>query len=333
MNHSADTRTVEKAVLAVLTGTPLHTAAVQAEVQPAALADAVELYRSAGTEALANQATTEAFQAHIEFTEWNNAEYVAATQLVPTLRKAEQDGVLKSWWYVRKHPCWRLRCWPAANTAQEMATVISSALNGMQSEGLIIGWTKTIYEPETHAFGGPTAIGIAHQLFHADSRSTLDYLQHHDPNAPSDRSIGRREMSALLCGTLLRAAGQERYEQADVWNRIVQMRPLPAGAPIDRLNEMAVSLQRLMSVDTNPASLLFDVGMPLAFTTPWIAAFDLAGQRLRDAMHSGTLERGLRAILAHHVIFHWNRLGLADTAQGVFARAAQKACSRPMSLF
>ncbi|MFE7115121.1 thiopeptide-type bacteriocin biosynthesis protein [Streptomyces sp. NPDC057654] len=330
MNHRADPCTVEKAVLAVLTGTPLHTAAAQADLPPAALADAIELYQSAGAAALAAQATTGTFQAHIEFTEWNNAEHIASAQLGPRLCDAEQDGVLKSWWYVRKRPCWRLRCRSVANTAQEMATVLRSALDGMQTAGLIAGWTKTIYEPETYAFGGPAATDIAHRLFHADSYSILDYLRHHDPTASLDRTIGRREMSALLCSTLLRAAGQERYEQADVWHRITQMRQLPASAPIDRLNTMAAALQRLMTVDTSPASSLFDAGTPLAFAAPWIAAFDLAGRRLRDAMRSGTLERGLRAILAHHVIFHWNRLGLADTTQGVIARAAREAAARPL---
>lgn len=41
-----------------------------------------------------------------------------------------------------------------------------------------------------------------------------------------------------------------------------------------------------------------------------MTAFDIAGRTLATAATDGTLERGVRNILAHHVIFHWNRLGL-----------------------
>lgn len=34
------------------------------------------------------------------------------------------------------------------------------------------------------------------------------------------------------------------------------------------------------------------------------------------------LTRGLRALLAHTVIFHWNRFGLPATTPGILARAA-----------
>jgi thiopeptide-type bacteriocin biosynthesis protein len=56
--------------------------------------------------------------------------------------------------------------------------------------------------------------------------------------------------------------------------------------------------------------------------THWIAAFGATGRDLGRLAHDGTLQRGLRAVLAHHIIFHWNRAGLSHDAQALFARAA-----------
>jgi thiopeptide-type bacteriocin biosynthesis protein len=69
---------------------------------------------------------------------------------------------------------------------------------------------------------------------------------------------------------------------------------------------------------------------PIAFAAPWLAAFINAGRQLGDAAVTGTLDRGLRSILAQIVIFHWNRLGLSAHSQGILAHAA-KAATLPRS--
>ena len=48
--------------------------------------------------------------------------------------------------------------------------------------------------------------------------------------------------------------------------------------------------------------------------------------RLGAAASAGTLGRGLRAVLAQTVIFHWNRLGLSAITQAVLTHAAASAC-------
>lgn len=50
-----------------------------------------------------------------------------------------------------------------------------------------------------------------------------------------------------------------------------------------------------------------------------------AGQSLAIAAGRANLERGIRAILAHHVIFHWNRLGFDVGTQHALAHAATTA--------
>jgi thiopeptide-type bacteriocin biosynthesis protein len=64
---------------------------------------------------------------------------------------------------------------------------------------------------------------------------------------------------------------------------------------------------------------------PLAFATDWANAFRHAGQALGASSRAGRLQRGLRQVLAYHVIFHWNRLGLPLRTQSILATAAHTA--------
>ncbi|MGH3909085.1 MAG: thiopeptide-type bacteriocin biosynthesis protein [Pseudonocardiaceae bacterium] len=315
------------AVLNVLAGAHLEQAAAHAGMSSADLADAVEVYHTGGQAALqAHGASRDWFTVRIQPTDWDTAEYAAATHLGPQLLQAQRAGELTAWWFVRKHPCWRLRLHPGPTaTIAELKVVFGAILNSLTEAGVLDQWWTVIYEPEILAFGGPRATDIAHNLFHTDSRRILDYLRHLDPAARPEDILRRREMSVLLCTTLFRAASQDWYEQADIWDRVARMRPLPAGIPTNRLPSMAEKLRWLMTVDTDQ---LVDSG-PLAFVTPWSAGFRNAGRDLADAAHHGALLRGVRDVLAHHVIFHWNRLGLSATTQAILAQAARDAIMNP----
>jgi len=133
----------------------------------------------------------------------------------------------------------------------------------------------------------------------------------------------RRELSILLCGILMRGAGQDWYEQGDIWARVTENRPLPSGTPLDRLRNMEPDLRQLMISDTGPNSPLTKQNGSLTFISDWAAAFERAGEALGDLARDGTLRRGVRAVLAHHVIFHWNRIGLPYTTQSILANAAK----------
>lgn len=267
------------------------------------------------------------WQVYLHFSSWSDAENVAASSLAPILRQAERSGLIGAWWFIRKHPCWRLRLHPGANVREmnEMKAGIGTALNEVTADGLIEHWRPGIYEPETAAFGGHAGIDIAHDLFHADSRAILDLPSH------GGTAIGRRELSILLSGVLLRAAGLEWYEQGDVWHLVAQDRPLPGDAAANRLDSMADDVTRLVRADTTAGGPLLGVGGSLAFAADWAAAFRRAGAALGSAARSGTLDRGVRHVLAYHVIFHWNRLGLPAQTQGVLTRATYSAIFNRMS--
>ncbi|MGC4804980.1 thiopeptide-type bacteriocin biosynthesis protein [Micromonospora sp. DT233] len=220
---------------------------------------------------------------------------------VPHLRHvlpvAETSGLITAWWFMRKGP-WRIRYLPASlhNGPDPVHRLLTDATT----------WTTDIYEPETHAFGGANAMDVAHTLFHHDSHHLITYLDDH----PADR----RERSLILCTALMRMAGLDLNEQGDVWARVAQHRAghltLPPashtwGAFTGKIRYLLLGAAR--------------------DTSDWQAGFENAGTSLRCLRETGTLTRGLRAVIAEHVIFHWNRLGVPANAQAALAQAATEA--------
>ena len=206
---------------------------------------------------------------------------------------------------------WKLRFIPT-ETGQR---TISDLLDLLALDGRIIGWAPGVYEPETLAFGGELGIQIAHTLFHHDSRHLLQY-------AAVPAQLGQREVTVLLCSVLLRAAGLDWYEQGDVWARVADLRAdAPAALPEDphRVAELTSAMRHLMTADTRG---LWRTGQPLAGQDGWFGAFETAGQALAHHDRHGRLDRGLRAVLAHHMIFHANRAGLSLSDQATMAALA-----------
>lgn len=248
-------------------------------------------------------------QVIIEFTDRQTAKHVAVEHLWPALNTAQADGVISGWWFIRKTPYWKLRYQPADHDARR---ALASVLDRLADNGQILGWVSGIYEPEAHAFGGSAAMDATHELFQHDSRHILDHLA----RPPGTPGLGRRELGILLCSVLMRGAGLDLFEQGDVWSKVAEQRPAeqPAGRPSD----LVATVLRLMTVDVSPTSTLVDGGA-LSALADWIAAFDRAGRQLADLALRGVLERGLRAVLAHQVIFAWNRLGLTYAEQHTLA--------------
>lgn len=307
-------------VLAVLAGAPMTQIAGGLRIRPDDLAEAVELYKAAGHRVLEDQAGGDWYQVRVRWRDWESAEWTAALHLGPPLDRLREAGALGAWWFVRKAPCWRLRLRPAENARADLAASVSAVLDELVAAGHVERWQESIYEPERVAFGGPLGISAAHDLFSADSGAILKYLHGLATDGCSSPAIGRRELSMLLCSTLMRAAGQEWHEQGDIWLRVACMRP-PASAASDDLRSAAEKVTQLMTVSTQPIGEPFGETGRLSFAMPWFAAFTDVGRRLGAAAGDGALRRGIRDVLAHHVIFHWNRLGLSTADQGVLASA------------
>ncbi len=199
---------------------------------------------------------------------------------------------------------------------------MDAVLERCRTAGMITDWTSVIYEPETRAFGGSEGMEAAHRLFHQDSRQILAYLTFVDRDELDDQRV---ELSVLLGTAMMHGAGLDWYEIGDTWAKVATNRPVP-GVEISLTTRNAASV--LLQCDTAPTSRLVGGGK-LAFARDWFPVFTNLGQDLRGLADDGRLQRGLRSVLAHHYLFHANRLGLSHQQQGLSAAAAADAVFGP----
>ncbi|GHE73899.1 methyltransferase, FxLD system [Streptomyces cellulosae] len=233
-------------------------------------------------------------QHNIDFADHETRQHVLRERLGPALRSAEENGELTDWWFMNKKPL------PLRYRAAHPAPSVERLLSDLVGEGLVVSWLPAVYEPETEAFGGPHAMEIAHRLFHADSQHLVTYR-------PGPGRLRSRECSVLLLSAMLRSAGLDWFEQGDVWAKAAALRPTGAALPPSRTSSLLTAMQKLLTTETRG---LCRPGQPLEGQLPWVASFQSAGASLAHLAAHGGLTRGLRAVLAHHVIFHANRAGL-----------------------
>ncbi|MFG2950500.1 thiopeptide-type bacteriocin biosynthesis protein [Streptomyces adustus] len=254
-------------------------------------------------------------QANIAFPNWHRAETTALAHLAPLLRAAEDGQALAAWFVIRKRPCWRVRYQPSSNGHDP----IRHGLDTLVAQGTVTAWTPIVYEPEVHAFGGVQAMAAAHRLFHRDSRHLVDFLA-------SNAATHRRETSLMLCSLMMRSAGLDWYEQGDVWARIATHRAPPTHPEQGASSRTVGAVHRLITVD---GETLMRTGGLLAHAAAWANAYAHAGRELAHLTDVGQLHRGLRDVLAHHILFAWNRIGLPYTVQATLAAAAKTAVLGP----
>jgi protein-L-isoaspartate(D-aspartate) O-methyltransferase len=244
-------------------------------------------------------------QRTISFPDRGTAQRIIADHIGPAVIAAATEGRLQGWWYLNKQP------WPLRYLATSDTTGLDELLDALAATGQITGWSRSIYEPETYAFGGEAAMDAAHTLFHHDSHHLLTY----------DHALGAKETTVVLCSAMMRAAGLDVYEQGDVWHKVTELRPPPTNLPAHRAAGLTAAMRRLMTIDP---SGLCQPGSPLASHQAWLAAFEDTGRYLGKLARSGHLTRGLRAVLAHHLIFHANRTGLSLDDQSTMSALARE---------
>ncbi|MGW0827123.1 methyltransferase, FxLD system [Streptomyces sp. NPDC002845] len=250
-------------------------------------------------------------QVNLRCESWQAAEQMAAEHLQPLLTTAEDAGDLASWWFIRKRESWRLRLQPAPGRAEAQAAFLTRLTATLTESGAIRKYAAgVVYEPETRRFGGPQAIELAHGLFHTDSRHILNHLARHD-----GRDL-RRELGVRLATRMMQAAGQDFYEQGDVWAALAEHRatahsPEPSAATL-------AAVQMLITADGDTAD------SPLAQAPAWPSAFEDTGRALAGLALHGHLTRGIRSVLTAHLVFAFNRLGISAEHQAVLATAASR---------
>ncbi|MFC3980465.1 methyltransferase, FxLD system [Streptosporangium jomthongense] len=240
-------------------------------------------------------------------TTWQAAEQAAVTRLGDVLTGMTRSGVVASWWFVRKGTRWRVRYLPAATRDDDATSMLENAFDEAVAHGDVSRWSSVIYEPLLEVFGGPESLAIAHELFHIDSEHVLDHLRKGGSHP--------RELALLLATSMLRGAGRDWYDQGQVWSMVAEERTTPSVPPTK--SEVA-AVRELLLADTATAVEHLNV------RPDWFDAFELAGRRHADLADQGIPTRGLHAVLAQHVLFTWNRLGIPEPLQGALAGAANR---------
>ncbi|MFD5299610.1 methyltransferase, FxLD system [Streptomyces mutabilis] len=248
-------------------------------------------------------------QHNVTFAGRESAQRAIAERIAPVLLAAEGDGQLVGWWFMNKQP------WPLRYRADGPSPAVEALLSDLVQDGTVVSWLPGVYEPETEAFGGAAAMEVAHELFHQDSHHLLTHR-------PGPEILGPgRETAVLLASAMMRAAGLDWFEQGDVWAKVAALRPVTGPPPVERAARLAPAMRKLMTVD---AHTLCRPNGPLPGYGGWVAAFEQAGAELASLAGRGALTRGLRAVIAHHAIFHFNRAGLLRDAQSAISTIARE---------
>lgn len=300
------------AVARTLSGAPLRTAARDAGIAPEVLERLVSVFHDAGYQAVEEYtAHSQWLQADLAFDPHHReaAEGIAAAMDVLCAR-----GHATRWWFLNKDPGWRLRVRMAG---PEGCVRTQETLDQLVARGTVGSWSTGVYEPETGAFGGPVGMDIAHELFSADSGA----ITRLPPEAALP--LGRKQLSLMLCTQLMHAAALEPLEHGDAWDLVCALRPLPRDVDRTRVEAMLGPVRTLLESDTGPEGAMFGADGALRGHTEWAGAFSRAGHQLAHARRSGDLRRGVRRVIAHLVIFHWNRLAVPGEVQAALARAAR----------
>lgn len=247
-------------------------------------------------------------QHNVIFTDRESGKRAITDRVGPALLAAEQAGQLHDWWFMNKQP------WPLRYRAAQPSPLVQSVLSELVDSGPAKSWLPGIYEPESTAFGGALAMDAAHDLFHDDSRHLLTYR-------PGPGHVGRRETAVLLLSAMMRAANLDWFEQGDVWAKAAALRPATDFTP-EQTAALIPAMRTLITVD---ARSLCRPDHPLDGRAKWVAAFEQAGTTLAYLATGDGLSRGLRAVIAHHVIFHANRADLLPEDQGALFTTAREA--------
>lgn len=200
--------------------------------------------------------------------------------------------------------------------APEIQTEVQNLVQAGQEQGWISAAPLTPYEPEVGLFGGETAMQHAHRFFEMDAWLAL-HAHKLDTN-------NRYLTSHLWMTLMLRSCGLDSFEQWDVWQKLGQVRP-PARPEHHKLVEqISAAVQRIGSLSTD--RLWEELLGRVPEMGVWKDELTLWGKAMQGLLAHGPLERGLRSILAVHVIFHSNRMLFNLTEQVLFTAAWQHAC-------
>ncbi len=215
--------------------------------------------------------------------------------LEPLLQQWRAAGHLHWWFFMRKPPDVRLRLFLRADRVDAQAT-LEPVLQSLQSSGLISGYFRGNYRPESTRFGGSSAMELVHAYFHVDT-----VLWHHldalDIRSQRTLAVERllpavfHHLFQCCCGTGLALDGWRALAML-IRRDGVAIDPLPPRQPAP-----------LVSLDAAPAER--------GVLQPYTEANQLFSQGLLRLASEGSLHPPVAQVAATLALFNLNRHGLS----------------------
>lgn len=328
---------LEQAVLQALTGTSIQEVEQKYEVNGASLPTYAEAYRAAGLQALASVTSGNRWQywriplvisAATRFT--TSEDELLSTVIGPLCTRLVEEKYISRWWFMRKTdqgPHLRLRVFGQEPLlSKEGIPRVEEMLAYLEEQKRTQHWTTLTYEPETMLFGGPAGMELAHDLFYKDSDALCQWLAaERQGNEEADMASRRRirpEASLLIIQQLLRGAALDPFELWDTWIKVTQLRPGSTNVSSAQRDRNIAALAGLLTASETQRRELFGDSL-YSIISHWSEHFERAGNALAQLYRDGALQRGLRQVLATHIIFHWNRFSFGAARQVELARMAE----------
>ncbi|PEP13995.1 thiopeptide-type bacteriocin biosynthesis protein [Bacillus wiedmannii] len=178
-------------------------------------------------------------------------------------------------------------------------------------------YLRNVYEPEIHLFGGESGLCIAHNIFCATSKYSIESyikLKQGKQNTYFERGI-------WLTDYLIKIVNEDSFERWDNWKRIELLRK----ANSENLNRVIgnniEAFNKITSLDENEFRKVF-ITKDDMFIQEYINEIKKNSESLKLMSGAGKLDRGIRSILSCIVIFNWNIMGYNAGLQSGIANLA-----------
>ncbi|MCZ7459179.1 thiopeptide-type bacteriocin biosynthesis protein [Streptomyces sp. WMMC940] len=202
------------------------------------------------------------------------------TRLLDLVTNGLDNDLFQDFFFMSKPPGLRIRFHAGPAGIRQLTERLRRDMARLQHDALIDAWHFAVYEPETHLFGGKSAMTGVHRLFTADS---IAWLRHH---ASSTSSTSPWIVSLNMLHALFEAMGITGWEDLEVWEhcRRSANRRL-ASPPSDAFTTSATKIAALWSHPDRLESLL-DIPTRQLLADFAQSVGEVCGQWIPDYFHA-----------------------------------------------
>lgn len=213
-------------------------------------------------------------------------------------------GRVSTWFFLHKPPGFRWRL--QAESEDDVAQISSLATGALLDRAATVA-TPALYEPQFALFGGPETMAWVHEGWAVDSELWSRW------HATADPKPSRIATSLDALADLFSRSGVEGWQDREVWRLVTTCTGRRVAPGSWERPEVARAAREIR--------LLWDRAW---YDRPPHAPASTLGPPSRTGPHpAARTDAGLtpRALLAHWVVFHWNRAGFAPGYQALIAEA------------